>query len=62
MFDEAQLHRVLKLRFLLQAGPDPSLNEQECAGFSALPQARLRRSHPNSGSAASPIRPDLALT
>jgi hypothetical protein len=47
--------RSEELRFLLQPGSDASLIGQECAGLSAPAEARPRRSHLNSGWAASPI-------
>jgi hypothetical protein len=47
--------RSEELRFLLQPGPDASLIGPECAGFSTPAEARLHRSHLNSGRAASSI-------
>src|SRR6266851_9670274 len=47
--------RSEELRLLLQPGPDASLIGPECAGFSAPAEARLHRSHLNSGWAASSI-------
>jgi hypothetical protein len=52
--------RSEELRFLLQSGSDTSLMGQECAGFSAPAEARLHRSHLNSGWATSSICQGLA--
>jgi hypothetical protein len=62
VFDEAHLRRVLRnYASYYNQVPDASIIEQECAGSSAPPEARLHRSHPNSGWAASPIRPGLGF-
>jgi transposase InsO family protein len=62
VFDEAHLRRVLRnYASYYNQVPDASIIGQECAGSSAPPEARLHRSHPNSGWAASPIFQSLGF-